>query len=115
MVPRPKRQATGTVESVLEVWRESKGDLALKLSDLLTSTGVTVYAVIRGNGQTESWLDLGTVSHSISGAADSADGAPAPREWKAANPPRAIAQLRLTVEPGVPRLPIPSTPARRSR
>lgn len=87
----------------------------MKLADLQTTEGVTVYAVIRADKNGDPWLDLGTVSHSISGAADSADGAPAPREWKAANPPRAIAQLRLTVEPGVPRLPIPSTPARRSR
>lgn len=87
----------------------------MTLSDLMRPEGVTVFAVIRGNDQTGSWLDLGTTSYTAAGAADCADATPAPREWKAANPPRAIAQLRLTVEPGVGSLPIPSTPARRGR
>lgn len=87
----------------------------MKLSDLLTAHGVTVFAVVRDDRSAGPWLDLATVSHSASGAADCADAAPAPREWKAANPPRAIAQLRLTVEPGVASIPIPSTQARRAR
>ena len=87
----------------------------MKLSDLQRPEGITVYAVIRGDKTGEPWLDLGTVSHSISGAADCADAAPGPKEWKAENPPRAIAQLQLRVEPGVKSLPIPETPARRDR
>lgn len=87
----------------------------MNLSDLQRPEGVTVFAVIRADKNGSPWLDLGTVSHSASGAADCADGAPAPREWKASNPPRAIAQLRLTVEPGVASIPIPSTPSRRAR
>lgn len=87
----------------------------MKLADLQAERGVTVYAVIRGDKNGEAWLDLGTCSHSANGAADSADASPAPREWKANNPPRAIAQLQLRAEPGVASLPIPSTPARRAR
>ena len=87
----------------------------MKLSDLQSSDGIPVYAVIRSNESSGSWLDLHSVSHTIEGAADSADAHPGSREWKSANPARAIVPLRLTLAPDGQRIPIPNTPSRRAR
>lgn len=87
----------------------------MTLSDLMRPEGVTVFAVIRGNDQTGSWLDLGTTSYTAAGAADIADTHPGPKEWKAANRPQSVVPLTLSLAPDAKRMPIPSTPSRRAR
>jgi hypothetical protein len=90
-----------------------KGARALKLADLQTPEGVPMFAVIRADKLGESWLDPSTFSHTATGAADLADAHPGSREWKGNNPPKALVQLRVTLEPGTRSQPIPSSPARR--
>lgn len=85
----------------------------LDFSDL--KKGVTVYAIIRGDKNGSDWIDLETISYSISGAADCGDSSRSSREWKMSNPMKAVAELRLSVADGAKKFRVPKTPARKAK